>query len=648
MVAGSQSGSARVLGVGGVFPLSPHAARAWMRSIVLLWRRAGVWPVLTAFYLLAAAALLLPSPFGAHPAWAYNWEGYTAWRWETYWEPPTGPTFEIWAPTDGLMTDSGQGPLVGLPVTIGTTLAEGGLLAMRVPVTLLAAMSVPVLWLLGRRLFGAGAATLAALLLATSPVYLLYGRTATLVGVSLLPLLLSALALARVLDAGEDAAWRWRREGLLAASLLLGIYAYAPVRLLWPLAVGMLALAAIANPARRGVLVRAALLCTLIVPAATMILEQVAAPDPDPVAAATRYFHARGEQLVAMSDDPAQAGEYLRADAAIAAAGWDAAALLIGQNALDLTRLLLDRDTGPPPADYWNERGRFWPWFLLPFAVIGAISTIRGWPRAPRFQVKCFRSALVLTGRRGDGRVARATSPRRGQSPQPAEPGDSDQSVMLLPFALFLGLALPLLLTSRVHIGRLLPALPFALLLVAAGAWVAAGWFAGLARRAGAGDLATTWIAPLLAGMLLVPAAVSARFDMETPLSPTREALTAATLADWQEDAGERGGAVLVEDPALGDEIERVHAATYRLDLDAIYRFVDLRQSSVLLKLGRETTADARPALLWRGALGALQSGEIARPCARLWFVAPEIAGEFFSAWQTSGCAGAPDSVILP
>ena len=131
---------------------------------------------------------------------------------------------------------------------------------------------------------------------------------------------------------------------------------------------------------------------------------------------------------------------------------------------------------------------------------------------------------------------------------------------------------------------------------------------------------------------------------METPLSPTRESLTAAALADWHEEARERGGAVLVEDPALGDDIERVHAATYRLDLDGVYRFVDIQQVGET----PENATDARPVLLWRGALGALQAGEIPQPCQRLWFVAPEIVGEFFTAWHASGCRGAPDSVILP
>ncbi|HEX2280782.1 MAG TPA: glycosyltransferase family 39 protein [Thermomicrobiales bacterium] len=603
MVAGSQTGNARIGGDSRVSPLPSRAAGTVMRSLALIRRRTGVWTALTAIYLLAASALLMPWPFGAHPDWAYNWEGYTAWHWTTYWEPPTGPTIDIWAPTDGLMTDSGQGPLVGLPVAIGIALAGVGLDAMRVPVALLAAVSIPALWFLGRRLFGPGPATLVALLMATSPVFLLYGRTATLVGASLVPLLLSALALVRVLDAGAADGWRWRREGLLAASLVLGIYAYAPVRLLWPMAIGLLALAAIRNRARRGVLLRAALLCALIVPAATMALEALAAPDPDPLAAAMSYFHARGEQLVAMSGDPAAASEYLRTSSTVAS-GWDAVARLVGQNVADLARLLLDRDTGPAPLDFWNERGRFWPWFFLPFAVVGAISTVHRW---------LFASDV--------------------------------QSALVLPLALFLGLALPLVLTSRVHIGRLLPALPFALLLVAVGAWIVGGWLGDLARRVGSGELRIAhWIAPVLAGALVVPAAVAARVDMETPLLPTREAFTAAALANWHEDARERRGAVLVEDPALGDDIERVHAATYRLALDGVYRFVDIQ----LIGETSERATDTRPPLFWHGALAALQAAEIPHPCQRLWFVAPEIAAEFFTAWHASGCGGAPDSVILP
>jgi CelD/BcsL family acetyltransferase involved in cellulose biosynthesis len=150
------------------------------------------------------------------------------------------------------------------------------------------------------------------------------------------------------------------------------------------------------------------------------------------------------------------------------------------------------------------------------------------------------------------------------------------------------------------------------------------------------------WIAPLLAAALLLPVAIGARGEMLTPLSPTREARAAALMARWTGAAVARGGAVLVEDPALGDEIEGVHAATYRLDLDRRYRLVDLQEPPAAI------TADARPPLFWHGALAALRAGAIDQPCQRLWFVAPEIGDKFLTAWRAAGCAGAPNSVSLP
>ncbi len=101
--------------------------------------------------LYALAALLLTVRIGEHPGFAYNWESYTAWRYFTFWEGPDRTVADVLALTDGLMTDSGQGPLVGLPVWVGFALGGVGLAAMRLPVALLAAGAVPLLWLVGRR-----------------------------------------------------------------------------------------------------------------------------------------------------------------------------------------------------------------------------------------------------------------------------------------------------------------------------------------------------------------------------------------------------------------------------------------------------------------------------------------------------------------
>ncbi|MFT4038888.1 MAG: glycosyltransferase family 39 protein [Thermomicrobiales bacterium] len=592
MVAGSPPHAGLAVS-GAATAAGPPRAVVWEAA----WLRHRTLFVCATLYALAVVLLVLPVPFGQHPAWAYNWEGYTAWRWLTFWAGPER-TLGIVAPTDGLMTDSGQGLLLGLPLTLSIALGGFTLEALRLPAMLLSACAVPLLWLCGRRMIGSGPALLAAMLLAISPVFLFYGRTATLVGVSLLPLLLTVLALLAMLEAPTTAAgWRWRREGLLVAVMLLGLISYAPVRLLWPVTVVLLGVAAVVVPARRRVLLLTSLACLGIVPLTVMALDALAMPDPDPPVAALSYFHARGEQLTAMSDDPTLVGRYVR-DATAPADPWAAARLLVTQNAGDLLRLLRDDGTRPVLTDYWNETGKFWPGVLLPFALLGALACL-----AP----------VRRSGRRA---LTRA-----------------------LPLLLFLALTLPLLLTSRVHIGRLLPALPFALLLVSLGVVVAAVQGGALLRRLRV-PVSPALLGSVLALALLAAAAVQTRQALAVPLSPTREEQITRALAAWAGSAELHGGAVLVDDPAIGDEIERVHAATYELGLDSVYQFSDLRHPAA--------SPDARPQLLWRGALPALQAGQIAEPCARLWFVMPEAIDAFVDAWRDAGCTGAPDAVALP
>lgn len=592
MVAGSPP-HAGLAASGAATAAGPSRAMVWHTA----WLRRRTLFVCATLYALAVVLLVLPVPFGQHPAFAYNWEGYTAWRWLTFWAGPER-TLGILAPTDGLMTDSGQGLLLGLPLTLSIALAGFTLEALRLPAMLLSACAVPVLWLCGRRMIGSGPALLAALLLATSPVFLFYGRTATLVGVSLLPLLLTVLALLAVLEAPAEAGWRWRREGLLVAAMLLGLVAYAPVRLLWPVTVAILGLAAALIPARRRVLLLAAGACFVMVPLALLALDALTMPAPNPPAAALGYFHARGEQLTAMSDDPTQVGRYVRDPGAARGDSWTAARLLVLQNASDLWRLLRDDGTRPVLTDYWNETGKLWPGFLFPLLLLGAVACL-----APRRRSGC----------RG---LTRA-----------------------LPLLVMLALTLPLLFTSRVHIGRLLPALPFALLLVSLGVVVTAVQGAALLRRLRA-PVSPALLGSALALALLAGAAWQTRQTLAVPLPPTREEQITRTLAAWAASAQAHGGAVLVDDPALGDEIERVHAATYELGLDHVYQFVDLRHPVA--------PPGNRPQLTWRGALPALRAGQIAEPCARLWFVMPEVDGAFQQAWRAAGCTGEPDAVALP
>jgi 4-amino-4-deoxy-L-arabinose transferase-like glycosyltransferase len=162
-------------------------------------RRSGVQvsrDVLIAFglYLLALALLLFR--LDSHPAYPHNWEHYTVWRLLDFRERPTLSVLRF---DDGLMTDSGQSPLIVFPVWVASMVGLDWLIAMRLPVVLLSALAVPLLWIVGRRLIEEPAALLAAVLLALSPVFLLYGRTATTVGLSLVPALLTVYVLTRML-----------------------------------------------------------------------------------------------------------------------------------------------------------------------------------------------------------------------------------------------------------------------------------------------------------------------------------------------------------------------------------------------------------------------------------------------------------------
>jgi dolichyl-phosphate-mannose-protein mannosyltransferase len=548
--------------------------------------------------LYVGATALLLAGIGDHPPFPYNWEAYTGWRLFDDWLRAPPDVARIFGLADGLMTESGQGPLVGVPARLGFAIAGVGLLAMRVPTALVAAAAVPLLWLVARRLTSEPAALLAALLLAISPVFLFYSRTATLVGISLVPELLAALALLGTLAARETAAgWRWL-VGLQLA-LIAGEYAYAPVRLLWPLALAALAAAALVDRAERRWRLRALVVTVVSLPAALLFIGW-STGSAQGANVVVDYFEARGEQIIAMRN-PADYAYFLRpapGGATASASADELARRLVEQNAGDLVNLLLDRDTQPVLTDYWSASGRLWPALLAPWFVLG----------------------LALTG---------IDALRR----HPA-------AWLLL--ALAGGLTLPLLLTSRVHIGRLVPALPFLLLLAAVGlAWATAMLLAALTRLAGGDRHRLSYVALALPAGTLVWLALATRAEFAVSVPVTREtrmgeAMAAAPLA------AERGRAALVEDPTLGAEIEQVHVAAYRLQLDGVYRFVRLADA------GDPAFDDPRPPLLYGGVLAALRDGKMPDPCAPLYLVVPEVEPAVRAALKSAACATPPPIRVLP
>jgi 4-amino-4-deoxy-L-arabinose transferase-like glycosyltransferase len=549
------------------------AAIGWAKVI------RGAFPV--ALFLLGTALLLIQ--LGAHPAYAYNWESYTSWRFFAWWDNPSTSILDI---NDGLMTDSGDSPLVVPIIWLSFKILGVGLLAMRLPVALVTAASLPLTWIVGRRLVGERAAVLAAVLLSLLPSYLIYGRTATTVGISLVPALITIYLLIRALQEPRRAKWLV----LLQLMLILNSFAYSPIRFLWPISV---ALFLVEIPFRREVRRRLALGLLITVFTLPLVLAVIESDRGfNPIATVGDYYYARGEQVFAWADDPEQYAYFLEPTNEEAAAGRlhgseeELAWRLIKKNAGDFTNLLLDRDTAPAITQFWNPHGRLYFGFLVPFFLIGLVRS------------------LLNVFRRTEDRVLLACS---------------------------WGFSLPLLLTSQVHIGRLIYALPFICLFVASGLlWIVDFT---LARRR---DFQPRWLPAVVtstAALLLVVATARASWvDYRNEPPPIRdERIIAQLAASANEIAGSGGNAVLVRADD-NPETEAITVSTYRIGLDNRYQFVNLRALTPF------PTGNGKSAVIYGVVLPLLDKPDrIPAYCSNTYFVDPEIMPDYRE--KTSGAS---------
>jgi 4-amino-4-deoxy-L-arabinose transferase-like glycosyltransferase len=582
-------------------PAREHrAGRLGLRAVRVAGRVGAALAVPVGLYGLAAGLLL--AGIGDHPGFSYNWEDFTIQHTFAFLRHPSWDLFGL---TEGLMTDSGKSPLVLPLIWLGFKVGGVGLAAMRAPIALVAALAGPLLWLVGRRLVGPGVAGLAAVLLALSPVFLLYGRTATNVGLSLVPMLASVYTLQRVLAQPRRWGWLLALQGLL----LLSAYAYAPIRFLWPLSLGLLALAWLRQPAVRRPLALAVALTALTLPAALSVTQGTA-----PLPAINAYYNGRGEQIRALTDRTQSFARYLhvspqeQAAAAVLPPAALAARLLL-QNATDYLKLLLDWETRPTLVDYWNAQGRQYAPVLVPFFWIGLAGA--AWRARRHF----------------------------------------DDRMQLI---LFFGFSLPLLLTSGVHVGRLIFALPFLLLLTARGiagvlGWLQARWTAWQARRAGPG---AAWLQvglPVVLPVALVAVvAWSTWVDYSPDPPPTAEARIAAQLrADLPQVRQQGGGVALVLGGAAGLEVETINSSAYRVELADVYRLVNLaEESDPVVDL-----ADPRPPLYVGALLDRLaEPGQVPGYCINTYYVTPALEEPFLTVMQRRRAVCAQPAVyrLLP
>jgi len=556
-------------------PSSEEVAPVARSSAAARWLAPAMAALPVGLYALDAVVLL--ASIGSHPGFTYNWENNTA---DGLFPFVANPGWDIFHLTQGLMTDSGATPLVVLPSWLGFLVSGESVGSMRWPVALIAAAAVPLLWLVGKRIIGTLPALLAAVLLALSPVYLVYSRTATNVGISLVPMLLTIYALLRLLERPRQ--WWWAVA--LLSTLVLGAYGYAPVRFLWPFSVGLMLLEAVLWKAQRKRLLVAA--AFIVVSMAGIIIALDYDHGHDPIVSVGYYYSGRGEQVANLLVNESDYLNTVRGSNSQLPSPIQALGEMVGQNSSSLANLLLDRDTQPALTDYWNPHGRLIPIFLVPFFLLG------------------FGRALWLARRRS-----------------------AYQYHLLVLF--FLGFTLPMIFTSQVHIGRLIFALPLLMLLIAIGIVNCGLWVANRGLLAARLDSRRR---KLVLGALVVGlvgiVALSTWNDYNLDVPTTLQArITERLIADVGL-VGKEGGRVAlvdVDDPTL--VLENIDANQYRLGLQNYYCFVNLSNNQ------SKSCSPSMPILIVGGLLARMQSPEsIPGYCANIYYVAPALMDRFRAA----------------
>ncbi len=526
--------------LGSVLPAADSAS--WLT--LLFARRATTAITVVTLYALSAGLLLVTMV--QLPDYAFNWEEYTAADLLSVVDGQRS-VLDSFRLTDGLMTDSGRLPWVVIPAIVGFGVDGVSLDALRTSLALLSALAIPLTFLLGRALAGPAVGVLAAALVALSPAFLVYGRTGTVVGLSVPIALLTVLLLLRVVRiAGQPLPRRVMALLGLQVMLIAGAYAYSPIRLVWVIALILLVVELIFQRDGRGWLLSALAVTLLTLPSFLTLMLGFGQSSHtvawDLRSALSTYFNAGGEQLASFVQSPTSFRSFLPPADATGGTG-EQAWTLVRSNITALVNLLADRDTRPPLTDYWNTHGQLYSRLLVPVVVIGGV--------------------LLLS------QLWRSVEAR----------------FLLIGVA---GLTVPLLATSQVHLGRLVFASPFLLIIAALGIV----WLTGLLivhlpnlilrltrndRGSASSPLSSFRSVIRLALALVVVIAVAAETrnaDRVTPMASQSHTPEVVAAIRAQQAAGTPAVALVLTDPA-NVLFERLDVATYRLVMDQEARFID-------------------------------------------------------------------------
>ncbi len=550
-------------------PMAPIPAAGWRA-----W--ATPWRVAAAFYLVAATIVLYR--IGTWPRWTITQEDYTLIDFWVFADAPRRDFFRI---TDGLMSTAGQSWVITLPIWLAAQVFDWPLTALRVPLGLMAAGVAPATWLLGRRLAGAWVGAIGALVLIFLSGWIHYARTGTYVALTSTAAVIVAILIDRTRRA-QGRWWLWLVA--LQGMLILDVYLYSPIRFFYPLAIIFFLVQILFDRANWWRLLTMAAITAVVLPIFLAQADEL--PGRDPLAAVRWHYEARGEQVMAWRHHPDQAYTFLDAEELAAAErdGTNPIIALVVQNAWDFVDLLLDRNTSPPNTDAWNAGGRFYPLALVPFFFIGVGVSL--W--------RIFRSAEMRLLHLG-----------------------------------FWGFTLPILLTSNMHIGRLVQAMPFLALLVAIGADAAGRALAAGARRMQAPERAAIALRIGLAAVVVLATARIALADARADIPLHEPHLAAVDMQARRAEIAIAGGAiwfwgVMTPDGPRGEaEVERIRVTTVRAELDDDFQFVNLDYGQ------QPDPFDPRPVIWFGMVIETMGTGVVPGDCGMPWYVTGERADVF-------------------
>jgi hypothetical protein len=534
------------------------------------------FPTGITFWLLSLAGLVLPLiRINSRPAGDYNWEAYTVAGLLDFGRRPSTSILSI---NGGLMTDSGHSAVTVGPMWLTTTLFGTTFGSMRVAAVLLAGFAIPLVWLLGRELASDAVGLGAAILVGTSQVYLLYERTATNVGLSLTPALIGFLLLWRLVRP-NGGRW-WIPLVLFQVGLVADGYFYSPIRFLWPIACVLFLVESILRSGDRLRFLTCFLATIAILPLAIGLMmdgHRIQA-----VEAVENYYYGRGEQVFTFSNNPAEFVPFLhpasdseREQLATESNG-ALTRRLIRINAKALGNLLVDRQTRPAITDYWNPHGRLYTVWLVPLFILAQVIFLWRFFRDPR--------ARYL-------------------------------------LALFWGFSLPLLLTSNVHIGRLIFVVPVLGVSCVLAGDIGVRWIGRrlLKARAAGFQLVLPLVVCLVIG--IVGAVASLQDWFGTAFEPERAEVVAAKASRIMNAKPSVQLAYVFGDDS-GWEIEHLRISVLEIDMAGSVRFIDV--------VDGESFGSGPVPLLFHGMLDRLKDpATVPGYCTNLYLLEPDAADSF-------------------